>query len=227
MTAPNPWRAFAALMQRDLRLAFRRRSEVLAPVLFLLMVATLFPLGLGPDPRQLAAVGPAIIWVVALLSTLLSMPQLFHADLEDGTLEQLIIAPWPLPLMVTAKVLAHWIVCGLPVTLVAPLAAAAYGLDVETVSVLFLSLLVGTPILSFVGAIGVALSVGLRRGGLFLALLVLPLFVPVIIFATAAVTAVLEGLSPGANLYLLGAILALAVTTAPFAIAAGLKISIA
>ncbi|MEM9533045.1 MAG: heme exporter protein CcmB [Pseudomonadota bacterium] len=219
--------AALALGLRDVRLALRNRSEVLAPLLFLLMVATLFPLGLGPDTRLLEQIAPGVIWVIALLSCLLSLNLMFHADLEDGTLEQLIISRWPLPGLALTKVLAHWLISGLPVTIVAPVAAAAYGLPGEPLQVMALSLLLGTPILSAVGAIGVALSVGLRRGGMFLALLVLPLYVPVIIFATAAVSASMAGLSPASSLYLLGAMLVLALTTAPFAIAAGLKVSIA
>lgn len=220
-------RAMAALLARDLRLALRQRSEVLAPVLFLLMVATLFPLGLGPDKSLLVSIAPGVVWVISLLACLLSLNLMFHADMEDGTLDQLIIARWPLPMLALTKVLAHWLVTGLPITIIAPLVATAYGLSVDTIGIMALSLLVGTPILSCIGAIGVALSVGLRRGGMFLSLLVLPLYVPVIIFATAAVAASLEGFSPAASLYLLGAMLVLAVTTAPFAIAAGLRISVA
>ncbi|MDJ0655938.1 MAG: heme exporter protein CcmB [Xanthomonadales bacterium] len=215
-----------ALLSRDLRLAFRRRGEALSPILFLLMVATLFPLGLSPDPEQLAAIAPGVIWVAALLSSLLALNQMFHADLRDGTLEQLIISPWPLPVMALVKVLAHWIISGLPLTVVAPVLGLGYGLDGATVKIMFWSLLLGTPTLSFIGAIGVALSVGLHRGGMFLALLVLPLFVPVLIFATAGISASAEGFAVGSHLYLLGALLALAVSTAPFAIAAGLRISI-
>lgn len=219
--------ALGALLRRDLRLAMRRRSEVLTPVLFLVMVATLFPLGLGPDLKQLAAIAPGVIWVAALLAALLSLNQLFHADLRDGTLEQLVISRWPLPALVSIKVLAHWLVSGLPLAVVAPLLALAYNLPANAVAAMLASLLLGTPILSFIGAIGVALSVGLRRGGMFLALLVLPLFVPVLIFATAAVAAASAGIPPASHLYLLGALLALALTAAPFAIAAALRISLA
>ena len=218
-------RALLALVVRDLRLALRRRSEMLAPVLFLLMVATLFPLGLGPDRDLLITIAPGVIWVISLLACMLSLSLMFHADLEDGTLDQLIVSRWPLPLLALGKVAAHWLVSGLPVVLVVPIVAVAYGLEAETIGIMTLSLLLGTPILSSVGAIGVSLSVGLRRGGMFLSLLVLPLYVPVIIFATAAVTASLEGFSPAASLYLLAAMLVLAVTTAPFAVAAGLRIS--
>lgn len=216
-----------ALLIRDLRLALRQRSEVLAPVLFLLMVATLFPLGLGPDRALLVSIAPGVIWVISLLACLLSLNLMFHADLDDGTLDQLIISRWPLPVLAATKVLAHWLISGLPVTVVAPLVAAAYGLPGETIAIMALSLLLGTPILSSIGGIGVALSVGLRRGGMFLSLLVLPLYVPVIIFATAAVASSLQGLSPASSLYLLSAMAVLAITTAPFAVAAGLRISVA
>ena len=219
-------KAARALLLRDLRLAVRQRGEALSPIMFLLMVATLFPLGLSPDPNLLAAIAPGVIWVAALLSALLALNQMFHADLRDGTLEQLIISPWPLPLLAVVKVLAHWLISGLPIALVAPVLGFAYGLDGPTVKIMLWSLLLGTPTLSFIGAIGVSLSVGLRRGGMFLAMLVLPLFVPVLIFATAGISASAEGFAVGSHLYLLGAMLALAATTAPFAIAAGLRISI-
>lgn len=219
--------ALGALLARDLKLALRRRSEVATPVLFLVIVATLFPLGLGPDLERLAAIAPGVIWVAALLAALLSLNQLFHADLRDGTLEQLVISRWPLPALAVVKVLAHWLVSGLPLAIVAPVLALAYNLPADAVVAMLLSLLLGTPILSFIGAIGVALSVGLRRGGMFLALLVLPLYVPVLIFATAAVAASAAGLPAASHLYLLGALLALSLSAAPFAIAAALRISLA
>lgn len=223
---PNLTSALGALLRRDLKLAIRNRSESITPILFLLMVSTLFPLGLGPDAAQLAIIAPGVIWVAALLASMLSLNHLFNADFRDGTLEQMVMSPWPLPAVVTVKVLVHWIVSGLPLALIAPLIALAYHLPVRALEVMVLSLLLGTPILSLIGAIGVALTVGLRRGGMFLSLLVLPLFVPVLIFATAAIVASIDGLPVGSHLYLLGAMLALALSLAPFAISSALRISL-
>jgi len=224
--SPQLAAALAALVRRDLKLAVRNRGESLTPILFLLMVCTLFPLGLGSDSTQLKAMAPGVIWVAALLASMLSLGHLFGPDFRDGTLEQMIMAPWPLPLVVLVKVLAHWLIAGLPVALVAPIVAFAYDLPARAVGTLLGSLLLGTPVLSLIGAIGVALTVGLRRGGMFLSLLVLPLFVPVLIFATAGVVASVDGLPVGSHLYLLGALLALALSLAPFGIASALRISL-
>jgi heme exporter protein B len=226
MTNPGMSNALLALFQRDLKLAVRNRSETAAPILFLLMVTTLFPLGLGPDSSQLAAIAPGVIWVGALLASMLSLNHLFSADFRDGTLEQMVMSPWPLSAVVTVKVLVHWLVSGLPLAIIAPLIGLSYNLPASALQTMLVSLLLGTPILSLIGAIGVALSVGLHRGGMFLSLLVLPLFVPVLIFATAAIVASVDGLPVASHLYLLGAMLALAVTLAPFGIASALRISL-
>lgn len=216
--------AFLGLLRRDLRLGVRRRGELLNPLLFFVLVASLFPLGVGPGPTILATIAPGVIWVAALLATLLSMERLFRSDFEDGALEQLLLSPYPLPLLVLAKVLAHWLVTGLPLLLVSPLLGLLLHLPAEAVRTLPLALLLGTPVLSLVGAIGVALTVGLRRGGVLLTLLVLPLYVPVLIFGTAAVAAAAAGLPVSGQLALLGALLALALSLAPFAAAAALRI---
>jgi heme exporter protein B len=220
------WAAFAGVLRRDLRLGIRKRSEVLNPILFFVLVVSLFPLGVGPSPKILAEIAPGVIWVAALLATLLSMERLFRSDFEDGALEYLLLSPHPLTLLVLAKVLAHWLVTGVPLILVSPLLGVLLHLPPEGISVLPLTLLLGTPVLSLLGAIGVALTVGLRRGGVLLTLLVMPLYVPVLIFGTAAVAAASAGLSVSGQLALLGALLALVLTLSPFATAAGLRISV-
>lgn len=217
--------AFLGVLRRDLKLGIRRRNELLNPILFFILVVSLFPLGVGPGPRMLAEIAPGVIWVAALLATLLSMERLFRGDFEDGALEQILLSPHSLPLLVLAKVLAHWLVTGLPLILVSPLLGVLLFLPAEAIKVLPLTLLLGTPVLSLIGAIGVALTVGLRRGGVLLTLLVLPLYVPVLIFGTAAVAAAAAGLPVSGQLALLGAMLMLALVLAPFATAAGLRIS--
>ncbi len=217
--------AFMGLLRRDLQIAIRKRSELLNPILFFILVVSLFPLGIGPEPRLLGEIAPGIIWVAALLATLLSMERLFRSDFEDGALEHLLLSPHALSLLALAKVLAHWLVTGLPLILVSPLLGVLLHLPTEAIRVLPLTLLLGTPILSLLGAVGVALTVGLRRGGVLLTLLVLPLYVPVLIFGTAAVAAAGAGLPVSGQLALLGAMLALALTLSPLATAAGLRIS--
>ncbi len=206
------------LIQRELRIACRRGAEVVNPLWFFLIVITLFPLGIGPDPQQLARIAPGIVWVAALLSSLLALERLFRDDFNDGTLEQLLLSPTPLPVMVLGKVIAHWLVTGLPLILLSPLAALLLSLDIWRA--VALTLLLGTPTLSFLGAIGVGLTVGLRRGGVLLSLLVLPLAIPVLIFASAAIDAA------GRYLALLGAMLVASATLAPFATAAALRITL-
>lgn len=218
--------AFLGVLRRDLKLGIHKRSELLNPVLFFILVTSLFPLGVGPGPATLALIAPGVIWVAALLATLLSMERLFRADFEDGALEHLMLSPHPLPLLVLAKVLAHWLVTGLPLLLVSPLLGVLLHLPGEAVGALPLTLLLGTPVLSLIGAIGVGLTVGLRRGGVLLTLLVLPLYVPVLIFGTAAVAAAADSLPISGQLALLGAMLALALSLAPFAAAAALRISV-
>jgi heme exporter protein B len=219
-------RAFVALARRDLIIAFRRRSEMANPLLFFVMVVTLFPLGVGAEPRLLANMAPGVVWVAALLAALLSLDGIFRPDFEDGTLEQLVLSAHPVPLLVLAKVCAHWLITGLPLLLVAPLLALFLGLPETAMGTLLASLLLGTPVLSLVGAIGVALTVGLRKGGMILSLLVLPLYVPVLIFGASAVDAAAMSLPVTAQMYIMGAFLALAATLTPVATAAALKISL-
>lgn len=217
---------FAATLKRDLKLSLRRKSELVNPLIFFLMVITLFPLGVSPEPGFLAELAPGVIWVAALLATLLSMDSLFRTDFDDGSLEQLLLSPQPLMLVVVSKVLAHWMLTGLALTLVAPLISVMLFLPAEGVPGLMLSLLLGTPTLSLVGAIGAALTVGLKRGGVLISLLVLPLYIPVLIFGTGAVQAAVTGLPLGGYLALLGALLALGIVLAPLAIGAALRISV-
>ena len=217
---------FWAVLKRDLMLAYRKKSDLFNPLVFFLMVATLFPLGVSPEPTFLAEVAPGVVWVAALLATLLSMDSLFRSDFEDGTLEQTLLSPQPLFVVVLAKVLAHWMMSGLPLTLLAPLLGVMLFLPGEGMTGLMLSLLLGTPTLSLVGAIGTALTVGLRKGGVLISLLVLPLYIPVLIFGTSAVQAAITGLPLGGFLGLLGAMLALGVVMAPLAIGAALRISV-
>lgn len=218
--------AFAALLRRDLLLAFRHRGELANPLIFFLMIVSLYPLGVSPDVGLLRKIAPGVIWIAALLAALFSLENLFRSDFEDGSLEQLLLSPQPLPVLVSAKVLAHWLVSGLPMVLLAPLLGLLLAMPAAALSVLLTTLAIGTPLLSLIGAVGVALTVGLRRGGLLLTLLILPLYIPVLIFATGAVSAAAAGLPVAGQLYLLAALLALAVTLAPFAIAAALRISL-
>ncbi len=217
---------FCAVLKRDLMLAYRKKSDLFNPLIFFLMVATLFPLGVSPEPDFLAEVAPGVVWVAALLSTLLAMDSLFRSDFEDGTLEQTLLSPQPLFIVVLAKVIAHWMMSGLPLTLLAPLLGVMLFLPGEGMSGLMLSLLLGTPTLSLIGAIGAALTVGLRKGGVLISLLVLPLYIPVLIFGTSAVQAAVTGLPLAGYFALLGAMLALGLVMAPLAIGAALRISV-
>ena len=223
---PGLWQGFRVVLKRDLTLAYRRRAEITNPLVFFVIVITLFPLSMGPEANLLARVAPGIIWVAALLASLLSLDAIFSPDHQDGTLEQLLLSPHPLSLMVLAKVIAHWLVSGVPLLLLAPVLALLLHLPEEALGVLMLSLALGTPTLSLIGAIGVALTVGLRKGGVLLSLLVLPLYIPVLIFGALAVDAAAGGMSPAANLYLLGAVLALALSLSPIAAAAALRVSL-
>ncbi|MGY6217024.1 heme exporter protein CcmB [Methylolobus aquaticus] len=218
--------AFLALLRRDLMLAFRHRGELANPLIFFLMIVTLYPLGVSPDVNLLRQIAPGVIWIAALLAALFSLENLFRTDFDDGSLEQLLLSPQPLPVLVIAKVLAHWLVSGLPMVLLAPLLGLLLSMPTAAVTALVASLAIGTPLLSLIGAVGVALTVGLRRGGLLLTLLILPLYIPVLIFATSAVSAAAAGLPVAGQLYLLAALLALGVTLAPFAVAAALRISL-
>ena len=214
----STWGAGLALLRRDMRLGIRQRSEIVMPLMFLVLVCTLFPLGL---------VHNAAVEVSRLLSSLLALNHLFAEDFADGSLEQLVVSPHPLPWLMMTKVLAHWLISGLPIVLLSPVLAFSYQLPADGAWMLFITLLLGTPTLSLIGAIGVALTVGLRRGGMFLALLVLPLFVPVLIFATAGVVSTISGLPDTSHVVFLAAMLVLALTLAPFAVSAALKISLA
>jgi len=207
-------------------LALRRRAEIVNPLLFFVLVTTLFPLGIGDNPSVLKIAGPGVIWVAALLSALLCLDGMFRSDFEDGSLEQLMLSPHPVSLLVIAKITGHWLVTGLPLLIVAPLLGILLSLPGKAIGVLLVTLLLGTPVLSLIGAVGVALTVGLRRGGIILSLLVLPLYVPVLIFASTAVDAAAAGIAVTAQLYMLGAILVLAFSLAPLATAASLRISL-
>jgi len=226
VTGDGAARAFSTLLARDLRLAVRNRGELANPLLFYFIVATLFPLGVTSDPQTLAVMAAGVLWIAALLATLLSLDSLFRSDFDDGSLELIMLSPHPSVLLVLAKVLAHWLVTGLPLLVVTPLLAVLMAVPEGARVTLWLTLALGTPVLSLVGAIGVALTVGLRRGGALLSLLVLPLYVPVLIFGANAVAASAAGLPVSGQLYMLGALLALAVSLAPVATAAALRISI-
>lgn len=214
-----------ALFLRDLRLALRRRSDTAAALVFFFIVVSLFPLGVGPEPALLRRMAPGVVWVAALLASMLSLSRLFADDQQDGTLEQLLLSATPLPLLVLAKTAAHWLCSGLLLALASPVLALQFDLPAEAAGVLAGSLLLGTPLLSLIGAIGAALTVGVRGAGVLLSLLVLPLCIPVLIFGAGAVDAYLAGLSIAPHLSLLGAMLALALVGAPLAGAAALRIA--
>jgi heme exporter protein B len=229
MEAPSRDTALAGIgwaSGRDLRIALRSRTELGVQLLFYVIVAALFPLASTPERSLLQAMGPGVLWVGALLASLLSLPRLFSADHADGSLEQIALSPYPLAALVSGKILAHWLTTGLPVVLLAPLVALQYQLEGESLMVLCAGLLLGTPILSLLGAIGAALTLGVRGGGSLLALLILPLYVPVMIFGAGAVEAARAGLGSGASLSLLAAGLALAILGAPFAAAAAVRIAL-
>jgi heme exporter protein B len=226
MSADSLTRAFALLLKRDLTLAVRHRAEMINPLLFFILVTSLFPLGVGANPNLLQAIGPGVIWVAALLAALLSLDGIFRSDFEDGTLEQFLLSSHPVSILVLAKVLAHWLITGLPLLLVSPLLGVLLGLTGEGIRILMVTLLMGTPVLSLLGAVGVALTVGLRRGGMILSLLVLPLYVPLLIFAASAVDTATAGLPVTAHLLFIGALLVLALSLSPPATAAALRISL-
>ena len=218
--------AIAAVVQRDLRLAMRRKSEVLTAVFFFVVVASLFPLAIGPEPDMLRKIAPGILWVGALLASLLSLGRLFAADYQDGTLEQMALSPTPLPLLVAAKVLAHWLLSGLPLALLSPVLALQFDLDGGTMWVLFASLLLGTALLSFLGAVGAALTLGVRGGEVLLSLLILPLYIPALVFGSGAVEAQMVGLGYGAQMSILSAMLLVAAFFGPWACALALRIAL-
>lgn len=218
-------KAFYHLLARDLRLAFRSRHELANPLIFFVLVVTLFPLATSPSAELLRIMAPGVIWVSALLSVLLSLDRLFKQDYEDGSLDQLMLSPNPLVILVLAKVCAHWLLTGLPLVLVAPLLGMFMYVPDEAIGVLMLSLLLGTPVLSLVGAIGVSLTVAVNRGGVLLSLIVLPLYIPVLIFGANAVDVASDGMSVRGQMLFLAAVLALAVSLAPLATAVALRIT--
>ncbi|MET0089486.1 MAG: heme exporter protein CcmB [Candidatus Thiodiazotropha sp.] len=218
--------AFNLLLKRDLVLAYRRRAELINPMLFFVLVTAMFPLGIGNDPKLIEAVGPGVVWVAALLASLLSLDSMFRSDFEDGSLEQYMLSAHPISILVLAKILAHWLVTGLPLFIVAPLLAVLLNIPGSAVPTLMLTLLLGTPVLSLIGSVGVALTVGLRRGGVILSLLVLPLYVPVLIFATDAVKTAIVGIPTTAQISILSAMLVGSLVLAPLATAASLRISL-
>ncbi len=218
--------AFTLLLKRDLTLAYRRRAELVNPLLFFVLVTAMFPLGIGNDPKLIEAVGPGVIWVAALLAALLSLDAMFRSDYDDGTLEQFMLSAHPVSVLVLAKVLAHWLVTGLPLFIAAPLLAVLLNIPSEAIPTLMLTLVLGTPVLSLIGSVGVALTVGLRRGGVILSLLILPLYVPVLIFATDAVKTAIVGIPTTAQLSILSAMLVGSLVLAPLATAASLRISL-
>ena len=217
--------AALSLLRRDLVLALRTRAQAAYPVIFFLIIVTLFPLAMSADQAMLALIGPGVIWVAALLASLLALDSVFRSDYEDGALDQILLSPHPLSVLVLAKVAAHWLSSGLPLVVVSPLLGMLLHLPRAAIESLLVTLLVGTPILSLLGAIGVALTVGLRRGGVLLGLLILPLNVPVLIFAAGAVDAAAHGLDASGQVWLLGSFLVLALTLAPPATAAALRVS--
>jgi len=214
-----------AIIHRDLLLAWRRRSDVATTVLFFVIVVSLFPFGVGPEPGLLRAIAPGVIWVAALLACMLSLTRMFESDHADGALDPMLLSACPLGMIVVARVFAHWVISGLPLVVLAPVLALQFDLDQSLLGVLVLSLLLGTPVLSLVGAIGAALTLGLRGGGILLALLVLPLYVPVLIIGAGALDAAAGGQSGQAHFLLLAALLVVAGAFAPWAISAALRIS--
>lgn len=216
---------FRWIVWRDLTLAWRRRADVLSTLFFFVIIVSLFPLSTSPEPQLLRAIAPGVVWVAALLASMLSLGRLFANDYSDGTLEQMLLTPQPLYLIVVGKVFAQWLVSEVPLVLVAPVLGVQFGLPRSTLLVLTVSLLLGTPVLSFVGSIGAALTLGLRGSGVLVALLVLPLYIPVLIFGALAVDASVAGTNTQSHLSLLGAVLVLSLVFAPWATSAALRIS--
>lgn len=223
--APGILHGMRCVFQRDLRIALRRRADTLAALIFFVIVVSLFPLGIGAEPALLRSIAPGVVWVAALLASMLSLGRLFADDHQDGTLEQLLLAAYPLPLLVLAKIAVHWLASGLLLALVSPLLALQFDLSASATLTLLASLLLGSPLLSLIGAIGAALTVGVRGAGVLLSLLVLPLVVPVLIFGAGAVEAGAAGLGVGGHFSLLGALLAAALFLAPWVTAAALRIA--
>ena len=223
---PSLTAAFVAIVRRDLLLAMRRRADVLTTLVFFVIVASLFPLGIGPEMAILRTIGPGVLWVAALLAAMLALGRLYAGDYGDGTLEQLALTPHPLSVLVLGKVLALWLTTGLPLVLIAPLLGLQYGLTGEALTTLVIALALGTPVLALVGSVGAALTLGARGRGVLISLLVLPLYVPVLIFGAGAVDAVASGLDAGGHLSLLAALLLVSLVIAPLASAAALRIAL-
>jgi heme exporter protein B len=221
------WRVFRCILMRDITLAMRRRTDVLTTLFFFIIVVSLFPLGVGTEAKTLRILGPGVVWVAALLASMLALERLFAADYEDGTLEQILLTAQPLSLLVLAKVTAHWLLTGLPLVVIAPLVGLQYQLPADALLAMVVSLLIGTPVLSLIGGIGAALTLGLRGGGILLSLLILPLYIPVLVYGAGAVTVSMIDLGDAQPyLALLAAFLLLALTFAPVATAAALRISL-
>ena len=216
---------FLWVIQRDFLLAMRQRSDILTTLFFFIIVVSLFPLGVGPEMNMLRAMAPGVVWVAALLASMLSLDRMFSSDYLDGTLEQMMLSPQPLLLLVLGKGLAHWIVTGVPLVLISPILGFQFDLEADALIILAVSLLLGTPVLSLIGAIGAALTLGLRGGGVLVSLLVLPLYIPILIFGAGAVEAASAGLGASAHLSLLGAFLLASLVLAPWATAAALRVS--
>ncbi|MBU3579397.1 heme exporter protein CcmB [Polynucleobacter sp. 73C-SIWE] len=219
-------RALLAIIRRDLLLVMRRKSEVLTALFFFIVVTSLFPLGIGADAALLRKIAPGVIWVAALLATLLGLHRMFAADYQDGTLEQMALSPQPMVLLVAGKIIAHWMVCGLPLVLLAPIIGIQFDLDANSLSILIATLLLGTPVLSLLGSIGAALTLGVRGGSVLMSLLILPLYIPVLIFGAGAVYANSVGLDTSGHFSLLSALLILALAFVPWVSTAAVKIAI-
>lgn len=216
---------FTLVIKRDLLLAMRRRADVLTTLIFFVMVVSLFPLGIGPEQDILRKIAPGVVWVAALLSSMLSLGRMFSADYADGTLEQMLLAPQSLSMLVLGKIVAHWTLSGLPLVLISPVLGLQFDMSTQALWVLIVALMLGTPVLSMIGAIGAALTLGLRNGGVLVSLLVLPLCIPVLIFGAGAVDAINSGMSPASNLSLLGALLMMSLAFTPWVTAQALRIS--
>lgn len=223
--SPSLGQALRLQCKKDLALALRARSDWANPMIFFVLIVVLLPLGIGPEAKQLATIAPGMIWIVALLATLLSLDTLFRSDWEDGSLEQLLISPHPLSMLVISKIAVHWFSTGLPLTLLSPLLGVMLSLPAAGYLPLMLTLCIGTLCLSFIGAVGAALTVGLRSGGLLISLVIIPFYVPVLIFGASGVTRAVAGFAYQGQLAVLGAFLAMAIAVAPFAVAAALRIS--
>ncbi|WP_404408461.1 heme exporter protein CcmB [Pseudidiomarina marina] len=226
MNKASSWQLMTTVMRRDLAVALRRRSDIINPLLFVVIVVTLFPLAVGPGPDILGRIATGVIWVAALLSSLIGSERLFRDDFLDGNLEQLVLSPAPLPLLALGKVVVHWLLSGLPLVILAPVCALLLKLPFEAWGTLMLTLLVGTPMLSAMTAVGAALTVSLGRGGALLSLLLLPLFIPLLIFAAAAVESTLVGTSAYGQVLLLAGLMLLTLMLAPLAVAAAIRVSV-